>query len=133
MDSFVTLNYAKTTLHRGVFSVLFKTLNPSWKFLGKCYNIFLKLPLKDEKCDVAFMPGQTCYRVNCFNESQCESVPAKPSNLAGGEVRISHIIRGGGAGDDVDEFRKRNGVNRNSSEYFVFSLSNENIKKQLSS
>ena len=66
------------------------------------------------------MPGQTCYRVNCFNESLCESVPAKPSNLAGGEVRISHIIRGGGAGDDVDEFRKKSGVNRNSSRFHYY-------------
>ncbi|XP_066913670.1 uncharacterized protein [Clytia hemisphaerica] len=69
---------------------------------------------QDAECDVAFMPGQTCYRVNCYNESLCQSVPANPTNLASGEVRISHIIRGGGAGDDVDEFRKKNGVNRNS-------------------
>jgi len=69
---------------------------------------------QDETCNVAFMPGNNCYTVNCYSEQLCESIPATPSHLAQGGVQISHIIRGGGKGDDVDEFRKKNGVNRNS-------------------
>ena len=69
---------------------------------------------QDDSCNVAFMPGTTCYTVNCYSDSMCESIPAIPSNLAVGGVQISHIIRNGGKGDDVDEFRKHSGVNRNS-------------------
>ena len=76
--------------------------------------------LQDEHCDVAFMPGNTCYTVSCYSEKLCESIPATPSHLALGGVQISHIIRGGGKGDDVDEFRKKNGVNRNSCEWKTF-------------
>ena len=66
------------------------------------------------------MPGNTCYTVSCYSEKLCESIPATPSHLAFGGVQISHIIRGGGKGDDVDEFRKKNGVNRNSCEWKTF-------------
>ena len=69
---------------------------------------------QDETCNVAFMPGTTCYTVSCYSEKLCESIPAIPSNFAVGGVQISHIIRNGGKGDDVDEFRKHSGVNRNS-------------------
>lgn len=69
---------------------------------------------QDETCDVSFMPGNTCYTVNCYSEALCDAIPATPSHISPGGVQISHIIRGGGKGDDVDEFRKKNGVNRNS-------------------
>lgn len=69
---------------------------------------------QDETCNVAFMPGTVCYTVSCYSDALCESIPAIPSNLAVGGVQISHIIRNGGKGDDVDEFRKHSGVNRNS-------------------
>lgn len=69
---------------------------------------------QDETCDVAFMPNNHCYAVACYTEKLCEAIPATPSHLSPSGVQISHIIRGGGAGDDVDEFRKKNGVNRNS-------------------
>ena len=68
---------------------------------------------QDETCNVAFMPGLTCYTVNCYTDYSCQSIPAVPSNLAAGDVQISHIIRNGGKGDDIDEFRKNTGVNRN--------------------
>ena len=80
-------------------------------------NGLIQLIFQDETCNVAFMPGNTCYTVNCYSEPLCESIPATPSHLSQGIVQISHIIRGGGKGDDVDEFRKKNGVNRNSRKY----------------
>ncbi|XP_002168146.1 neurogenic locus notch homolog protein 3 [Hydra vulgaris] len=80
----------------------------------KDMNTCIDACCQDELCNVAFMPGTTCYTVNCYSETLCDAVPATPSHLAQGSVQISHIIRGGGNGDDVDEFRKTNGVNRNS-------------------
>lgn len=71
---------------------------------------------QDKNCDVAFMPGTTCYTVKCYSEYSCQSIPAMPSNLPLGGIQISHIIRNGGKGDDLDEFRKQSGVNRNSKE-----------------
>ena len=70
------------------------------------------------------MPGKMCYTVACYSEKMCESIPATPTNLTDGTVQISHIIRGGGAGDDVDEFRKKNGVNRNSRKFYKVCKSN---------
>lgn len=71
---------------------------------------------QDSTCDVAFMPGTTCYTVKCYSEFSCQSIPALPTNLPVGGIQISHIIRNGGKGDDLDEFRKTSGVNRNSKE-----------------
>lgn len=79
------------------------------KNLDKCIDICCQ----DETCDMAFMPGHTCYTVKCYSEKTCESIPADPSSASVGGIRISHIIRNGGKGDDVDEFRRKNGVNRN--------------------
>ena len=67
---------------------------------------------QDEKCDVAFMPGHVCYSVSCFNEKLCESIPAVPSIAANRSVRISHVVRGGGKGDDVEQFKKTQGMSR---------------------
>jgi len=70
---------------------------------------------RDPSCSVAFMPGNICYTVQCFSDKLCESIPANPSQAANGSVQISHIVRGGGAGDDVDEFRTKFGINKNRS------------------
>eukprot|EP00794_Sanderia_malayensis_P012782 gene12782-14093_t len=70
---------------------------------------------RDELCNVAFMPGRVCYTVQCFSEELCQSIPASPSQAANGSVQISHIVRGGGKGDDVDEFRTKFGINKNRS------------------
>eukprot|EP00795_Rhopilema_esculentum_P005312 gene5312-481_t len=70
---------------------------------------------QDPACNVAFMPGRICYTVQCFSEKLCESIPANPSQAANGSVQISHIVRGGGTGDDVDEFRTKFGINKNRS------------------
>lgn len=79
------------------------------KNMDKCID----LCCKDDTCDIAFMPGTTCYTVKCYSEKSCESIPAEPNSMSVGGIRISHVIRNGGKGDDVDEFRKKNGVNRN--------------------
>ncbi|XP_073240537.1 uncharacterized protein [Porites lutea] len=71
---------------------------------------------QDEKCDVAFMPGHVCYSVSCFNEKLCESIPAVPSIAANRSVRISHVVRGGGKGDDVEQFKKTQGMSRYTNE-----------------
>lgn len=80
---------------------------------------------QDEKCDVAFMPGHVCYSVSCFNEKLCESIPAVPSIAANRSVRISHVVRGGGKGDDVEQFKKTQGMSRYSKitvSYFNFNM-----------
>lgn len=77
------------------------------------------------------MPGNTCYTVNCYSEALCDAIPATPSHISPGGVQISHIIRGGGKGDDVDEFRKKNGVNRNSRMCFAVLLFDEFIIRTL--
>lgn len=65
---------------------------------------------QDQKCDVAFMPGHVCYSVSCFSEKLCESIPAVPSIAANRSVRISHVVRGGGKGDDLEQFKKTQGM-----------------------
>ena len=80
---------------------------------------------QDEKCDVAFMPGHVCYSVSCFNEKLCESIPAVPSIAANRSVRISHVVRGGGKGDDVEQFKKTQGMSRYSK--ITISYSNFNL------
>ncbi|XP_078359805.1 uncharacterized protein LOC144644233 isoform X3 [Oculina patagonica] len=65
---------------------------------------------QDQKCDVAFMPGHVCYSVSCFSEKLCESIPAVPSTAANKSVRISHVVRGGGKGDDLEQFKKTQGM-----------------------
>lgn len=65
---------------------------------------------QDQKCDVAFMPGHACYSVSCFSEKLCESIPAVPSTAANKSVRISHVVRGGGKGDDLEQFKKTQGM-----------------------
>jgi len=67
---------------------------------------------QDKTCDVAFMPGHTCYTVSCFNKHLCDSIPAVPSHAANGSVQISHIVRGGGNGDNLANFRKYQGIDR---------------------
>ena len=76
--------------------------------------------LQDPSCSVAFMPGNICYTVQCFSDKLCESIPANPSQAANGSVQISHIVRGGGAGDDVDEFRTKFGINKNRCKFFAW-------------
>ena len=67
---------------------------------------------QDEKCDVAFMPGHVCYSVSCFSAKLCESIPAVPSIAANRSVRISHVVRGGGKGDDLEQFKKTQGMEK---------------------
>ena len=67
---------------------------------------------QDPACDVAFMPGHVCYSVDCFSERLCESIPAVPSKAANGSVQISHIVRGGGVGDDLESFKRTQGINK---------------------
>ena len=69
---------------------------------------------QDQTCSVAFMPGKTCYTVACKSEKLCEAIPATPSTKTNGSVQISHIVRGGGKGDEIDQFRKQTGIHRNS-------------------
>lgn len=66
---------------------------------------------QDLKCDVAFMPQTTCYSLKCFDEKLCETVPAvrRRSNKS---VQISHIVRGGGRGDDLDTFSQQQGIGK---------------------
>ncbi|EDO29098.1 predicted protein, partial [Nematostella vectensis] len=66
----------------------------------------------DQLCDVAFMPGRMCYTVKCFTTKSCESIPAIPSLAANGSVQISHIVRGGGNGDDLESFKKTQGIGK---------------------
>lgn len=65
---------------------------------------------QDQNCDVAFMPGHVCYSVSCFSDKLCESIPAVPSIAANRSVRISHVVRGGGKGDDLEQFKKTQGM-----------------------
>ncbi|XP_068744781.1 neurogenic locus Notch protein-like isoform X1 [Montipora capricornis] len=67
---------------------------------------------QDEQCDVAFMPGHVCYSVSCFSAKLCESIPAVPSIAANRSVRISHVVRGGGKGDDLEQFKKTQGMEK---------------------
>ena len=78
----------------------------------------LFIAFQDEACTVAFMPGRICYTVHCYSEELCQSIPANPSQAANGSVQISHIVRGGGKGDDVDEFRTKFGINKNRCKFF---------------
>lgn len=66
---------------------------------------------QDLKCDVAFMPETTCYSLKCFNEGLCETVPAKPRKSKK-NVQISHIVRGGGRGDDLETFSAQQGIGK---------------------
>ena len=66
----------------------------------------------DETCDVAFMPGHVCYSVDCFSTKLCESIPAVASKAANGSVQISHVVRGGGKGDDLEQFKKTQGMDK---------------------
>ncbi|XP_031552204.1 adhesive plaque matrix protein 2-like isoform X2 [Actinia tenebrosa] len=66
----------------------------------------------DPSCDVAFMPGNVCYTVKCHSDKSCESIPAIPSMAANGSVQISHIVRGGGEGDDIENFKKTQGIGK---------------------
>ena len=74
---------------------------------------------EDQACDVAFMPGHVCYTVDCFTEKLCETIPAEPSRAANGSVQISHIVRGGGNGDDIENFKKNQGIDKYSQSKFL--------------
>ena len=67
---------------------------------------------QDPTCDVAFMPGHVCYTVECTSEKTCEAVPATASSAVNGSVKISHIVRGGGKGDDIEKFKKTQGISK---------------------
>jgi hypothetical protein len=66
---------------------------------------------QDLKCDVAFMAETTCYSLRCFTERLCETVPAKPRRTKK-NVQISHIVRGGGRGDDLETFSQQQGIEK---------------------
>lgn len=67
---------------------------------------------QDPKCNVAFMPGHVCYTVECASDTSCEAVPATASSAVNGSVKISHIVRGGGQGDDIENFKKTQGISK---------------------
>lgn len=67
---------------------------------------------QDPVCDVAFMPAHVCYTVECASEKACEAVPATASSVVNGSLKISHIVRGGGRGDDIDVFKKNQGIGK---------------------
>ena len=83
---------------------------------------------QDEKCDVAFMPGHVCYSVSCFSTKLCESIPAVPSIAANRSVRISHVVRGGGKGDDLEQFKKTQGMEKYSKRNVVILSSSCTVK-----
>lgn len=83
---------------------------------------------QDEKCDVAFMPGHVCYSVSCFSAKLCESIPAIPSIAANRSVRISHVVRGGGKGDDLEQFKKTQGMEKYSKRNDVILSSSCTVK-----
>ena len=97
-------------MHDAIVSSFYSEQSYPFEFLFSLKTCVL---LQDKKCNVAFMPGHVCYTVECFTEHLCESIPATPSQAANGSVQISHIVRGGGHGDDVDEFRTKFGINKN--------------------
>ncbi|XP_028397045.1 protein cueball-like [Dendronephthya gigantea] len=66
---------------------------------------------QDLKCDVAFMAETTCYSLKCFTERVCETVPSKPRRT-NKSVQISHIVRGGGRGDDLETFSQQQGIEK---------------------
>ena len=66
---------------------------------------------QDLKCDVAFMAETTCYSLKCFSEKVCETVPSKPRRT-NKSVQISHIVRGGGRGDDLETFSQQQGIEK---------------------
>jgi len=45
-------------------------------------NMCLALCCELQKCDLAFIIGQTCVAVKCHNEELCQTIKAKPSPLA---------------------------------------------------
>ena len=49
----------------------------TFAYIGEFSDITkcLKVCCRDPKCDIAFMLDQSCYTVNCANESVCHSVP----------------------------------------------------------
>lgn len=66
---------------------------------------------QDLKCDVAFMAETTCYSLRCFSDRLCQTVPAKPRRSKK-NVQISHIVRGGGRGDDLETFSQQQGIEK---------------------
>ena len=43
--------------------------------LSDCYDICCR----SKKCDLAFMLGQNCFNVKCYNRDLCKTIPAQPS------------------------------------------------------
>ena len=86
---------------------------------------------QDQKCDVAFMPGHVCYSVSCFSAKLCESIPAIPSIAANRSVRISHVVRGGGKGDDLEQFKKTQGMAKYSKMTLYLNVLSQRFNQQV--
>ena len=64
----------KVTLKGGLKSGDFTDVGKVGK-LTDCYDICCR----SEKCDLAFMLGQNCFSVKCYNKDLCRTIPAQPS------------------------------------------------------
>ena len=53
--------------------------------LVDCYDICCK----NEKCNLAFMLGQNCFSVKCYNDDLCKTIPAQPSIF---NPQIAYIV-----------------------------------------
>lgn len=64
----------KVTLKGGLKAGDFTDVGKVGK-LEDCYQICCK----SEKCNLAFMLGQNCFSVKCYNDDLCKTIPAQPS------------------------------------------------------
>ncbi len=64
----------KVTLKGGLKAGDFTDVGKVGK-LSDCYDICCR----SEKCDLAFMLGQNCFSVKCYNQDLCQTIPAQPS------------------------------------------------------
>ena len=74
----------KVTLKGGLKAGDFTDIGKVGK-LEDCYDICCK----SEKCNLAFMLGQNCFSVKCYNDDLCKTIPAQPSIF---NPQIAYIV-----------------------------------------
>ncbi|EDO45526.1 predicted protein [Nematostella vectensis] len=56
----------------------------------------IQLCCEKEDCEMAMMPGQHCYGVDCFSEKHCEITGVKPTNMTVQIARVRPIVENPG-------------------------------------
>lgn len=65
----------------------------------------IQLCCEKEDCEMAYMPGNHCYGVDCFSEKHCEVTGVKPKNLTVRIATVRPIVKNAGVGEMCKSIR----------------------------